>query len=173
MSNLTIPQSALNALDVAMGVSASNIANVNTQGYKASRVALATGPGGEGARVAAVYGDGSPGPAVINRLSENDLREALDASARSAGSHAGNYGAPLVQDPDLQQPVNAGDALQTETCRQGQRVRVQIGGVGEMSNTDLPREFASHVVVESAYSATAAVIRTMDELTGSILNVKV
>ena len=39
--------------------------------------------------------------------------------------------------------------------------------------TDLPREFATHMAVESAYSATAAVIRAMDELTGSILNVKV
>ena len=107
MFDFSIARSALNALDTVMSVSAGNIANASTAGFKASRVVLQSGPENEGVRVGAVYRDMSSGPVV------------------------------------------------------------------EGNNTDLPREFATHMAVESAYSATAVVIRAMDELTGSILNVKV
>jgi len=76
--------------------------------------------------------------------------------------------------PDFSIARSALNALdQVERYRAGQRARARIDGIVEGSNTDLLREFATHMAVESAYSATAAVIRAMDELTGSILNVKV
>ena len=72
-----------------------------------------------------------------------------------------------------------------ETGLRGQGVRVggivgdmspgpanMTAGMTEASNVDLSREFARLNVTETAYSAVAASIRTMDELTGSILNVK-
>jgi len=43
----------------------------------------------------------------------------------------------------------------------------------QSSSIDLPREFSQLIIIENAYSATAAAIRTTDEMTGSILNVKV
>lgn len=172
MPDFSIPQSALAATDAMMAVSADNIANISTDGYKAARAVLQSGPNDEGVRLGAVYRDMSPGPAVISHLSENDVRGALDASARMRIS-AENYDSPLAQDPDRLQQGNSSDLLQAEQYREGQNARARMAGVVEGGNTDLPREFAAHVVMESAYSANAATIRAMDELTGAILNVKV
>ena len=60
-----------------------------------------------------------------------------------------------------------------ENYRTGQNSRSLISGLNEGSNVDLPREFANLVITENAYSANAATIRAWDEMTGSILNVKV
>lgn len=43
--------SALDSLGTAQQVSANNVANVNTDGFKASSVALESGPEGQGVRV--------------------------------------------------------------------------------------------------------------------------
>lgn len=174
MPNYAIPQSALSALDAVMEVSANNIANINTDGYKSARVVLESGPyHDEGVRVGAVYRDMSPGPAVINHLSENDVRQSLDVSARGMRTSQENFDTALAQDLDRLQQGNAADAQHVQEYREGQRSASMVKGLAEASNTDLPREFAQHVVMESAYSANAATIRAMDELTGSILNVKV
>lgn len=57
--------SALNSLGVVQQVSANNIANVNTDGFKASSVALESGPGGQGVRVSDISESSGPG-AIVN-----------------------------------------------------------------------------------------------------------
>ncbi len=54
--------SALDAFSISQQVTANNVANINTNGFKASEVRLETGPEGEGVRVAQVHQDMSQGP---------------------------------------------------------------------------------------------------------------
>jgi flagellar basal-body rod protein FlgC len=56
--------SALSALGTAQQVSANNIANVNTDGFKASSVVLESGPGDQGVDVAGIYQSTCSGPVV-------------------------------------------------------------------------------------------------------------
>ena len=172
MPNFAIPQSALSSLDVVMQATAHNIANINTDGYKSLNVTLQSGPYDEGARVGAIYRDMSPGPAIINHLAENDVRNVVEVAARGMRNTAENYDTAVVQDHDRLQQANAADAWNVENYRKGQNARSLISGLREGSNVDLPREFAKMVVTENAYSANAATIRAWDELTGSILNLK-
>lgn len=147
MPNFCIPKSAMSTIGTAMSVSSANIANVNTNGFKASRVVFQSGPEDKGTYIGGIYRETSPGPAVISRLSGVDVSSSSPQGAGSSES---------ILDSDALQQAN------------GQR-----NGIVEGSNTDLPREFAWHIVMQSAYSATAATIRALDELTGSLLNVKV
>lgn len=107
MSDFSLLQSSFSSLDVMTQVSAHNIANINTEGYRTEHAVLETGPSGEGVRVAAIQKDVAFGAA---------------------------------------QPTN---------------------------NVDLPREFSQLNIIENAYSATAVTMRTLDGMTGAILNVKV
>lgn len=71
-------QSALSAMSTAMAVSANNVANVNTDGYKAKDARLETGPQGQGVRVADVVPDGSAGgyrPVAVSGLNEAGVYE--------------------------------------------------------------------------------------------------
>ncbi|MFW5734740.1 MAG: flagellar basal body rod protein FlgC [Oceanidesulfovibrio sp.] len=56
--------SALNAYSTRAQVTANNIANVNTDGFKASRADLETGYGGQGVQVSSITQDTSTGPMV-------------------------------------------------------------------------------------------------------------
>lgn len=56
--------SALNAYSTRAQVTANNIANVNTDGFKSSRADLETGHGGQGVQVSAITEDTSAGPMV-------------------------------------------------------------------------------------------------------------
>lgn len=173
MPNFSIPESALNALDVVLQNDAHSIANVNTDGFKARNVILTTGPLDEGVRVGAVYRDMQPGPAVINHLAENDVRVANDVAARGMRNSQENYDTAVVQDVDRLQQANAADAWRVENHRSSEFSASLIDGMTEGSNTDLPRVFANMLVTENAYSANASVIRAWDEMVGSVLNVKV
>lgn len=156
-----------------MQVTANNIANVNTDGFKASRVVLMSGPyQDEGVQVGAIYRDMSPGPAVINHLGENDVRDRNDIAAMGMRNSQENYDTSVAQDVDRTQQANAADAWNIENYREGQNALARIQGMAEGSNTDIPREFTTLIMTENAYSANAATIRAWDELTGSILNVK-
>lgn len=55
---------ALSALGVTAAVTANNVANMATPGFKASRVDLSSGPGDQGVQVAAIIPDTEPGPLV-------------------------------------------------------------------------------------------------------------
>ncbi|MDR0827520.1 MAG: flagellar basal body protein [Desulfovibrio sp.] len=176
MPNYSPPISALNSLEVVMQTSANNIANVNTDGFKARYVSLETGPMDEGVRIGGVFRDMSPGPAVINHLAENDVRVANDVAARSMRNTQENYDTTVAQDLDRLQQGNTNDAWAVEAYREGQVARDQIQGawgVVEGSNTDIARDFVNMISTENAYSANAAMIRAWDEMTGSILNIRV
>jgi len=56
--------SALSAMGVAQQVSANNIANVSTDGFKASSVAFESGPKDQGVRVAAINESTNAGPMI-------------------------------------------------------------------------------------------------------------
>ncbi|MDR1489242.1 MAG: flagellar basal body protein [Desulfovibrio sp.] len=173
MPNYSPPLSALTSLDVVMQTTANNIANVNTDGFKARYVALETGPMDEGVRIGGTFRDMSPGPAVINHLAENDVRVANDVAARGMRNTQENYDTAVAQDLDRIQQGNTNDAWAVEDYRDGQVARDQIHGIVEGSNTDLAREFTRMIATENAYSANAAMIRAWDEMTGSILNIRV
>ena len=66
--------SALDSLGVAQQVSANNIANVSTEGFKASSVALESGPEGQGVGVAAINESTNAGPEVDGvEMSNTDI----------------------------------------------------------------------------------------------------
>ncbi|WFS63774.1 flagellar basal body protein [Pseudodesulfovibrio thermohalotolerans] len=62
MSDVNI--SALTALSTVQEVSANNIANVNTDGFRASSVSLESGPEGRGVEVASITESSVPGVMV-------------------------------------------------------------------------------------------------------------
>lgn len=55
---------ALHGFSVAAAVTANNVANMNTPGFKASTTILTSGPADQGVRVGAIERDASPGPYV-------------------------------------------------------------------------------------------------------------
>ncbi len=55
---------AMQAMEMAMQVSANNVANVNTDGFKAQQVSYETGPDGQGVRVGDVVTISTPGPLI-------------------------------------------------------------------------------------------------------------
>ena len=107
--------SALQAVGTAQQITANNVANVNTDGFKASRTEYSSGPADQGVE-AVVSRTTSPGPAVVTDW--------------SAGA----------------------------------------SGMAEGSNTDVPREMVSLMQHEDAYAANAAVIRTQDEMSGTVID---
>ena len=64
MRIMDIPTSALGALSVSLQVSANNLANVNTHGFKQSDVRFGTGPGDQGVRISEIRKDATPGSPV-------------------------------------------------------------------------------------------------------------
>jgi flagellar basal-body rod protein FlgC len=56
--------SALMAFGTGMAVTANNVANVNTEGFKSSAVTLETGANDQGVRVAAIEKNESAGPLI-------------------------------------------------------------------------------------------------------------
>lgn len=64
MRVMDIPTSALGALSVSLQVSANNLANVNTNGFKQSDVRFETGPGDQGVRISEIRKDATPGSPV-------------------------------------------------------------------------------------------------------------
>ena len=66
--------SALNAFSTKMNVTANNVANVGTDGYKSSSVTI---EGGQGQTVKpSIVKDNSPGPMVPSQTAQNGVKEA-------------------------------------------------------------------------------------------------
>lgn len=61
MRVMDIPTSALGALSVSLQVSANNLANASTNGFKQSDVRFETGPGDQGVRISEIRKDATPG----------------------------------------------------------------------------------------------------------------
>jgi flagellar hook protein FlgE len=110
--NMNIPLSGMANAAHRQGVSANNVANINTPGYRARSVVSAEADGG-GVRVSEVREDPSPGPVDVLSLS-------------------GESG----------------------------------------SNVDLATESVSNVLFAAAYKANAAVVRTENDMLGTLLNVQ-
>lgn len=71
--NIGSSLSALNAFRVRMNVTANNVANVVTDGFKSSRVVMENGPGQTvGANVVP---DNSPGPMILDLSAVEGVRE--------------------------------------------------------------------------------------------------
>ncbi|WP_300158902.1 flagellar basal body rod C-terminal domain-containing protein [Solidesulfovibrio sp.] len=71
-------QSALGALSTSMAVTANNVANADTDGYKSREANLVTGPDGQEVAVASVSGDDSPGglnPARVSAYNDAGVYE--------------------------------------------------------------------------------------------------
>ncbi|EGB13252.1 protein of unknown function DUF1078 domain protein [Pseudodesulfovibrio mercurii] len=82
--------SALSALSTVQEVSANNIANMNTDGFRAGAVSLESGPGGQGVEVASITESTAPG-AFINGVetSNTDVgREMVDMIVTSRAFEA-------------------------------------------------------------------------------------
>lgn len=63
--------SAIDAIARAQQVSANNVANLNTDGFKASSVVLESGPDGQGVRVGAIRQSSAPGAVIEGRVMSN------------------------------------------------------------------------------------------------------
>lgn len=64
MRVMDIPTTALGALSVSLQVSANNLANVSTNGFKQSDVRYETGPGDQGVYISEIRKDATPGSPV-------------------------------------------------------------------------------------------------------------
>lgn len=82
--------SALTALSTVQEVTANNIANVNTDGFKSSSVNLESGPGDQGVEVASISKSATPGSIVGGvETSNTDIgREMVDMTVTSRAFEA-------------------------------------------------------------------------------------
>ncbi|EFL50305.1 protein of unknown function DUF1078 domain protein [Solidesulfovibrio fructosivorans JJ]] len=124
---ISAAQSALGAMSTSMAVTANNVANVNTDGYKSQDARLSTGPDGQGTQVSSIVEDTSAG--------------ALRAETVAAENQAGAY------EPQMD--------------------------MVEMSNVDLVRQNVNMIQDSRAFEANVAVIRTADEMAGTLLDLRV
>ncbi|EPR44251.1 protein of unknown function DUF1078 domain protein [Desulfovibrio sp. X2] len=114
---------ALGGFATAAAVTANNVANSNTPGFKQSRTEFETGPDGEGMRVGSIDVDNSPGPAI----------------------------------PASGLPEDGGPARLAP-------------GLIEGSNTDIGTQMVDLGLVQNAYAANVAAVRTQDQLAGTVLD---
>lgn len=78
---------ALHGFSIAAGVTANNVANVNTPGFRASTTVLTSGPSDQGVRVGAILRDSSPGPAIPSAHLSPDPRLGQPLSGMIEGSN--------------------------------------------------------------------------------------
>ena len=166
-TSLSAPLSAMDAFGVVTHATANNIANINSMGYKSLRVDLETGPLDEGVRIGAIFRDPSPGPAVITHLSEREYRTIGDQTAQGMAAAANAYENSRTYGHAY---TDAGNQQAAAEARSANFVPSPFPTYAEGSNTNLPLEFANLAATETAYSANAAVVRTLDTMTGALLN---
>jgi flagellar basal-body rod protein FlgC len=120
-------QSALSAMSTSMAVTANNVANMNTDGFKSQDTRLSTGRDGHGVQVADVVTDTSSG----------GLRSDTVTISNADGA--------------------------TES---------QLDTV-ETSNVDMARQAVNMIEDSRTYEANLTVIRTADEMAGTLLDMRV
>lgn len=174
MSNFPYPISQLNTLDTVMSANVTDLANLNTDGFTASRIIMQSGPfRDEGVRVGALFRDMFPGPAIINHLAENDVRDVVDVAAAGMRISQQNYDTSVAQDVDRLAEANAWDAWRAQNYRDGGDAEATIAGTVLGFNHDVAQEHATYMTADFAHTANAANIRAWDDFTGSIFNVKI
>ncbi len=122
VNGLQTPYSGMYVNNFRQDVTANNIANINTDGFKASEVQTA------------------------DRAYINDI----GTGTRVTGTYAPNRPGPVAMD-------TAG---------------VSATGMVEQSNTDLVRERVNQMAAQQAYNANIPMVRAVDEMTQSILDIK-
>ncbi len=65
MDGLRIASGALSVAQTSLDVTANNLANVNTSGFRSDSVRFMTGPGGRGVEVGSISESTSPGPVAL------------------------------------------------------------------------------------------------------------
>ena len=171
MPNLNTALSAFGAYGTIVSATAHNIANINTNEFKSYDIDLADRANFAGVQVNHISRDYSTGPAIINHI------------ASFNGAIAANHQSFEVTDQSIGQEVLArqysakNDYGETVASWDKAPSREWIDPVftthGEGSNVDLPLQFSNLMIAEHAYGANAAVVRTVDEMTGSLVNMKI
>lgn len=74
--DISTSQSALNVFSLAQDITANNVANINTDGYKAKRLDVESAPDGQGVRAQTIVESTEPGPLTnqIQPRENNDGR---------------------------------------------------------------------------------------------------
>ena len=103
---------------MAAAVSANNVANMNTAGFKGSTTILTSGPSDQGVRVGAIERDSSPGPYVHTGPVPSDSRLEQPYSGMIEGSNV-DVGRQMV---DLMLTQRAYEANLTAASVQDQNV---------------------------------------------------
>lgn len=159
--------SAFRAMDTVVHASAYNIANVNTTGFKAYQVDLESGPGDVGVQTARVRRDYSPGPAIVDHINYDAV---TSANARPEQIND-QVNAQVVLGRQYSAKNEFGESVATwDKAASREYAEPLFMSFAEGSNVDLPREFSNLVTAENTYGANAAVIRSIDEMTGSLFN---
>lgn len=159
--------SAFRSMSAVVEASAHNIANVNTTGFKAYQVDMESGPGDIGVQIARIRRDYSHGPAIVDHI---NYEAATSANARPEQIND-QINAQEILGRQYSVKNEFGESVATwDKAASREYTEPLFRTFGEGSNVDLPREFSNLVVAENTYGANAAVIRSIDEMTGSLFN---
>ena len=141
--SMSIVAQALSSYSVGMAVTAHNVANVNTSGFKPQTAVFATGPDGVGVQLETIFqGNGLARPRPLDM--PDSLASPADTHARTiVASAAAPNGDANGMPPEFVNP----------------------GG------TDPGREMVNMIVARYSFEANAATIRAADEISGTLLNV--
>jgi flagellar basal-body rod protein FlgC len=141
--SMSIGAQALDSYSVGMAVTAHNVANVNTSGFKPQTAVFATGPNGVGVQLETIFqGNGLARPRPLDMPDSLALPADLYGGAvvnSAAASNGGVGGMP----PEFINP----------------------------SGTDLGREMVNMIVAQYSFEANTATIRAADEMAGTLLNI--
>lgn len=165
MPNYTNTLSAFDALGGSMLTTVRDIANISTEHFRPQQTEVETGSQGKG--VHALYPPPDPGPAVITHFTEREGRIAQEQTAQGMRDASAAYNDSRSYEYGLNGQADSYAAWRAQEHRHFMDsfdVTFTEGG------GNLPLEFANLAHIETAYSANAALIRTLDTMTGSLLN---
>jgi len=105
---------ALHGFSVAAAVTANNVANVNTPGFKASTTVLTSGPSDQGVRVGAIERDSSPGP-LLSVPPDPRLEQPLTGMIEGSNVDVGRQMTDLILTQRAYEANVAAASIQDET----------------------------------------------------------
>ncbi len=146
VNGLNTSISALRTNQFRLDVTANNVANVNTDGFKASTVTTSDkayiNDIGTGTQVTGTYAPNRQGPMAV------------DATGATAAGR--NQGTPPAPPPGGPSPTNAGAQ----------------SAMTEQSNTDLVTEMTNMMNSRNAYGVNTTMGRTQQEVTQTLMDLK-
>ncbi len=189
---------ALNAAVAVSAVTANNIANVKTSGYKSNSVFLSELSTG-GVKLSAIRPNNNQGSiiptnvpsdiAVFGNGSEEDLLNTYSYAGKFAVDDFGNFRGPsgellftgaggnvrldnegnLYSDGKLLGTITPAGAEGQEYEPTGFSI---LTGYMVSSNIDTADEIVNNIINKSFFEANAVMIRTSDEMLGTVINLK-